>query len=157
MRKNTIDIPTPPCFTTNMVVQISDINYGGHVGNERYLLFAQETRLRFLEQLNCSEMKFGGHGLILSEATAAYFLELFYGDPITTSFSIGAIGRAGFECFCLIEVTRNGKKACAAKVLTKMVCFDFNDRKVKSIPDHLKKALAYCATGQPVSGIPDLP
>lgn len=60
-----------------MTVQIGDINYGGHAGNERYLLFAQETRLRFLETIGCSEMKFGDYGLVLAEATLEYFHELF--------------------------------------------------------------------------------
>lgn len=157
MRKNKIEIPAAPCFTTNMTVQISDINYGGHVGNERYLLFAQETRLRFLAELGFSEIQFGEYGLVLAEATVEYFYELFYGDQISVSLSIGEIGRASFECFYAIEVTRDEKKLMAAKVETKMVCFDYSDRKIKSIPDQLKKILGHCALGNSLSGIPNLP
>lgn len=157
MRKNKIDIPAAPCFTTYIAVQISDINYGGHVGNERYLLFAQETRLRFLSVMGCSEMKFGEYGLVLAEATVEYFHELFYGDEITISLSIGEIGRANFESFYSIEVSRDQKKVIATKMVTKMVCFDYNDRKIKAIPDKLRIALHHCASGQPVSGIPNLP
>ncbi|MEY2595765.1 MAG: hypothetical protein RL634_279 [Bacteroidota bacterium] len=157
MRKNKIEIPTAPCFTTKIDIQISDINYGGHVGNERYLLFAQETRLRFLSELGFSEIKFGEHGLVLAEATVEYFHELFYGDQITVELSIGEIGRASFECFYAIEVIRAEKKMMAAKVETKMACFDYSERKIKSIPDHLKKILEHCALGNPLSGIPNLP
>ena len=157
MRKNKINIPNLSCFTTSIKVQIADINYGGHVGNDRYLLFAQETRLRFLATLGCSEMKFGAYGLVLAEATVEYFYELFHGDEITITFSIGEVGRASFECYYLIEVMRADKKVTASKVETKMACFDFSDRKIKSIPDNLKKALEHCATGKSISGIPNLP
>lgn len=157
MRKNNIEIPASPCFTTSIDVQISDINYGGHVGNERYLLFAQETRLRFLASLGFSEIKFGEHGLVLAEATVEYFHELFYGDQISVVFSIGKIGRASFECFYAMEVTRAEQKVTAAKVETKMVCFDYSERKIKSIPNQLKKILEHCALGNPLSGIPNLP
>lgn len=157
MRKNNIEIPTASCFTTTIDVQISDINYGGHVGNERYLLFAQETRLRFLAKLGFSEIKFGEHGLVLAEARVEYFHELFHGDQITVALSIGEIGRASFECFYAIEVIRAEKKVMAAKVETNMVCFDYSERKIKSIPDHLKKILEHCSLGQPLSGIPNLP
>lgn len=157
MRKNNIEIPSVPCFNTTIDIQISDINYGGHVGNERYLLFAQETRLRFLSALGFSEIKFGEHGLVLAEAAVEYFHELFYGDQITVALSIGKIGRASFECFYAIESTRAEKKVMAAKVETKMVCFDYSERKIKSIPDYLKKILEHCALGNPLSGIPNLP
>lgn len=157
MRKNKINIPDSSCFKTSIKVQIADINYGGHVGNERYLLFAQETRLRFLAELGFSEIKFGEHGLVLAEATVEYFYELFYGDQITVALSIGEIGRASFECFYAIEVIRAEKKVTAAKVETKMVCFDYSERKIKSIPNQLKKILEHYALGNPLSGIPNLP
>lgn len=157
MRKNNIEISTAPCYSTSLIIQIADINYGGHVGNERYLLFAQETRLRFLAEIGCSEMKFGDHGLVLAEASVEYFHELFYGDHIRISLSIGDIGRASFECMYIVEVNRSDKKMLAAKLSTKMVCFDYTERKIKSIPDHLKKTLEQCANGGLNLSVPNLP
>lgn len=148
MRKNKITIPSPPCFQTTIAVQIGDINYGGHVGNERYLLLAQETRLRFLETIGCSEMKFGEYGLVLAEATLEYFHELFYRDLITIHLSIGNIGRASFECFYSIEVERENKKITAAIIKTNMVCFDYQERKVKSIHPDLRVVLEHCKKGK---------
>lgn len=148
MRKEKIIIPTSPCYRTSYTVQIGDINYGGHVGNERYLLFAQETRLRFLETIGCSEMKFGDYGLVLAEAEIDYVHELFYGDRITVELSIAAISRASFECYYLISSEKESKSITAALVVTKMVCFDYTARKIKSIPDDLKALLLRCSTGQ---------
>ncbi len=147
MRKNKINIPSPPCFQTSISVQIGDINYGGHVGNERYLLFAQETRLRFLETIGCSEMKFGEHGLVLAEATLEYFHELFFRDTITIHLSIGNIGRASFGCYYSIQVERENKLLTAAEIETKMVCFDYRERKVKSINPDMRAMLEDCEKG----------
>ncbi|NBO48720.1 MAG: acyl-CoA thioesterase [Chitinophagia bacterium] len=147
MRKNKILIPTPPCFETVLTVQTGDINYGRHVGNERYLLFAQEARLRFFDSIGCSEMKFGEFGLVLAEAELEYFHELFYGEIITIALSVDTISRASFECFYSISVERENKKIIAAVVVTKMVCFDYTHRKVKSISEDLRAVLHHCTKG----------
>ena len=107
MRNKKISIPSPFCFKTEMTVQVSDINYGGHVGNERYLLFAQETRMRFLATIGCSEMHFGPFGLALTEAHVEYFHELFHGNTIRISLAIGTLSRASFDCFYLIKLLKN--------------------------------------------------
>jgi len=36
-------------FSCQLPVRITDINYGGHVGNDRLLVFAHEARMRFLQ------------------------------------------------------------------------------------------------------------
>ena len=102
-------------------------------------------------------MKFGEYGLVLAEASVEYLHELFYGDHITISLSIEEIGRASFECMYVVEVKRSDKKMMAAKLSTKMVCFDYTERKIKSIPDHLKKTLQQCANGELKLSVPNLP
>lgn len=147
MAKNKITIPTPVCFTTRIVAKKEDINYGGHVGNERFLLFAQETRMQFLQTLGCSELKFGPYGLILAEAHVEYMSELFLGETIEIHLSITAPTRAAFECYYQIKINREGKMIAAANIRTNMVCFDYNERKVKSIPESLKSELSKLAQG----------
>ena len=145
MRNRNITIPSPFCFETALTVQVSDINYGGHVGNERYLLFAQETRMRFLSTIGCSEVHFGPFGLVLTEAHVEYFHELFHGNTIRISLSIGTLSRASFDCFYLIKLLKIEEEIEVATIKTSMVCFDYKERKVKSIPDELKKILEQCA------------
>lgn len=147
MAKNKITIPTPVCFTTEIVAKKEDINYGGHVGNERFLLFAQETRMQFLKTLGCSELKFGPYGLILAEAHVEYMSELFLGECIEIQLSINTPSRAAFECYYQIKTNREGKTVAAANIRTNMVCFDYNERKVKSIPESLKWELTKFAQG----------
>lgn len=139
--------PGKPCFETRMSVQVGDINYGNHVGNERYLLFAQETRIRFLQTIGCSEVKFGPYGLVLTEAHAEYFHELFYGEEMLIRLSLGEPSRASFDCFYEIFVERPTGLITAAVIKTAMVCFDYQERKVRSIPEPLKTILTDCAKG----------
>ena len=74
MREKKLLSSKPYIYQTQLQVQIDDINYGGHVGNERYLLFAQETRMRFLQTMGHSEIKFGAFGIVVAEACIEYFL-----------------------------------------------------------------------------------
>lgn len=157
MRNRKIQIPSPFCFSTNLAVQVSDINYGGHVGNERYLLFAQETRMRFLESIGCSELHFGPFGLALTEAHVEYFHELFHGNSIKVSIAIGTPSRASFDCFYSITVLLNDHAVESAIIKTSMVCFDYKMRKVRSIPDDLRAILEDCANGKIPSAIPNIP
>ena len=142
-----IKIPTPVCFTTEITTSASDINYGGHVGNERFLLFAQETRIRFLNSLGCSETSFGPYGLILAEAHVEYLSELFDGEKLKIELAINPPTRVAFECYFQIKTNRNNKEIKAAMIKTNMICFDYNERKVKSIPETLKSELSKLAQG----------
>lgn len=150
MRHKKIIPPEHTCFTTRLDVQIGDINYGGHVGNERYLLFAQETRLRFLQSIGQSEVNFGSFGLVLTESHVEYFHELFRGDQLEISLSITPPSRASFDCYYVIAVTRNNQQVIAAVIKTCMVCFDYNERKVKSIPSSLSEQLSRLAKAETV-------
>jgi acyl-CoA thioesterase FadM len=142
-----INIPTPVCFIAQRKVTTTDINYGGHVGNERFLLFAQETRIAFLNTLGFSEISFGAYGLILAEAHIEYVNELFDEEDLTIDLSITAPTRVAFECYYQIKTTRAGKEIKAAVIQTNMICFDYKERKVKSIPEDIKQLLTSKSLG----------
>jgi acyl-CoA thioester hydrolase len=139
--------PGPTCYETFIDVQIGDINYGNHVGNERYLLFAQETRIRFLQSIGCSEVKFGEYGLVLTEAHVEYLHELFHGDKLMIKVSVSEPSRASFDCFYEIIAMRSSGNVTAALIKTAMVCFDYNERKVRSISEPLRLKLEALSRG----------
>lgn len=139
MREKKLLSSTPYIFQTELNVQIDDINYGGHVGNERYLLFAQETRMRFLKTLGHSEVKFGEYGIVVAEAGIEYLLELFHGDKILVSISLDNISRVAFDCFYKIEKIINDELVLVACMKTNMVCYDYKEKKVRSIPNDIRK------------------
>ena len=138
MREKKLISPSPYIYQTVLTIQIDDINYGGHVGNERYLLFAQETRMRFLKTIGHTEVKFGEFGIVVAEASIEYFAELFHGEHITISISIDNINRVAFDCFYKIEKKVDEKIIVAACIKTNMVCYDYKGKKVRSIPDDIR-------------------
>ena len=141
MPRNKILPPTPVCFVLNLQVKETDVNYAGHAGNERYLLFAQEARLAFLKSLGYTELEFGAYGLILAETHVEYLTELFLDESIEVHLSISAPTRVAFECYYQVKTNREGKSVTAANIKSNMVCFDYKERKVKSIPEEIKSLL----------------
>jgi len=65
-------------FRVRYPVRIGDINYGGHLGNDKYLLLFHDARLAYLAGLGASEKDIGGGaGLIMSEAHVRFQAEVF--------------------------------------------------------------------------------
>ena len=62
-----LDMPKEFLFSTEMPVRISDVNYGGHLGNDSVMSMAHETRVRFLAEHGYSELDVCGAGMIQSE------------------------------------------------------------------------------------------
>jgi acyl-CoA thioesterase FadM len=76
-----------------------------------------------------------------------YFNELFHGDSLEITLALTTPSRASFDCYYTITVTRNNTPITAAVVKTAMVCFDYTERKVKSIPEALRALLTRLAEG----------
>ena len=82
MAKNDILIPEKFPFSVSLPVRITDMNYGGHLGNDRYLTISHEARVKFLEWLGYTELDFSGPGLILANVAIDYKAEIKYGDNL---------------------------------------------------------------------------
>ncbi len=113
------------------------MNYGGHLGNDSFLTIAHEARIRFLHSFGFSELNFGGVGLIMSDVAIDFKAEIKYGDAVTVQIGIGEKGRVNFDLIYQIFAERNSKKILAANIRTGMVCFDYNLKKVKAIPEEI--------------------
>lgn len=133
---------SPPAhfpFTTTLPVRITDLNYGGHVGNDTILSLVHEARMQFLQSLGYTEMNMEGVSLIMSDAAIEFRGEVFYGDTIRAFVAAAEFSRAGFELYYRFE-TGDNKTVALAK--TGMVCFNYNQRKVASLPEAAQTRLA---------------
>ncbi len=63
MARVKLDLPETFLFATEVILRLSDINYGGHVGNDAVLVLAQEARMRFLSSRGWSELDVAGVAL----------------------------------------------------------------------------------------------
>lgn len=129
-----IDLPSNPLFTTELQVRVSDINYGGHVGNDSILTLMHEARLIFYRSLGFkNEISFEGPvGQIITDAVIEYKAESFLGDLLQIQIFIDEITKYGFEM--LYKITNKNTDKEIARGKTGIVCFDYDKRKVASIP-----------------------
>lgn len=131
-------------FCCSIPVRVTDLNYGGHVGNDRILTYAQEARMAFLQQWGYTELNTAGKGLIMADAGIQYKGEAFYGDMLRVEVGVAEIGKSSFELYYRISSIRNGATALIALVKTGMVCFDYATRSVCAMPLALAENLNRC-------------
>jgi len=126
----------PYPFVCELTVRTTDLNYGGHLGNDRLLALAQEARVAFLAAHRWSELDCGGAGLIMGDAALVYRAECFAGDVLR--FAVAAVepARVGFRL--AMRVTRLSDDAEVALVETGMVCFDYARRRPVALPDAVR-------------------
>lgn len=135
MARIKLTVPEHFAFSANLPIRISDINYGGHVGNDTVLSFIHEARVLFLKQLEVSELRFGDVSLIMSNVVIEFKKELFYGDSIVIKIAVTELTRVGFELFYLIM---KDDETIAALASTGMICYDYNARKIAPFPTAIK-------------------
>jgi YbgC/YbaW family acyl-CoA thioester hydrolase len=136
-----IDLPAEFRFTTVIPVRISDINYGGHVGNDAILSLLHEARMQYLAHYGYTEMQFAGVGMIMSDVAISFKNELFYGDTIKASVTIGELSGVAFELYYKLEKEANGSLLTAATAKTGMVCYDYTQKKIVAVPPEIRGRL----------------
>ncbi|HEX8461205.1 MAG TPA: thioesterase family protein [Segetibacter sp.] len=134
MERIKILLPERFDFSTVLKIRITDLNYGGHVGNDVFLSLVHEARQQYLHQYGYSEMNFAGTGLIMADAAIEFKNELRYADEVKISVVATGFDRLGFDIFYLLEVKKAESWILAGKVKTGMMCFDYSAKKKTSIP-----------------------
>ncbi|HRP56640.1 thioesterase family protein [Agriterribacter sp.] len=136
-----LELPGHFSFSTKIPVRITDINYGGHAGNDSILAMIHEARIQFLQQYAYNEKDFAGVGLIMNDVAIEFKKELFYGDVADVAVTATAFERVSFDIVYKLNTHRNGKDITVAAAKTGMVCFDYNSKKITSVPEEARKKL----------------
>jgi acyl-CoA thioester hydrolase len=125
-------------FTTFIPVRITDLNYGGHVGNDTVLSIVHEARMQFLQHYGYTEMIFCGTGMIMSDVCMEFKNELFYGDNVKASVAIAEFSKVSFAFYYKLEKEINGHTVLAAIARTGMVCYNYEAKKIAPVPEKIK-------------------
>lgn len=137
-------MPGPFYFSCIIPVRITDINYGGHVGNDTVLSVIHEARMQFFRNLGYTEMNFAGTGMLMADVAIEFKKELFYGDAVRVSVKAGELSKIGFDLFYKLEVTREAsgdQQIVAAAAKTGMICYNYERKKIVSVPDAAREKL----------------
>jgi acyl-CoA thioester hydrolase len=120
-------LPTYLPFKTEIPIRISDINYGGHLGNDAVLSIVHETRIQFLQSLGYSELNIEGLGMMMTDAVVVYSSEGFYGDVLT------------IEAVVTDFLTNKATGKEVARVKTGIVFMNPQTRKISPLPEPFRK------------------
>lgn len=129
-----ISLPDKFLFKTEIAVRASDLNYGGHVGNDSMLMLLQEARIQFYRHLGFKdEVGFEGSiGQIITDAAIQYKAESFLGDVLIVQLAVADFTTYGFDMLYLVTNKATGKEIARGK--TGIVCFDYSRRKMARLP-----------------------
>jgi acyl-CoA thioester hydrolase len=139
-----LDLPEKYQFNTEIPLRVSDINYGGHLGNDAVLALAQEARVRFLRSHGWTEQDVAGVGIIMTDAAVVYRSEAFYGDLLSIDVAVADLQQLG--CDFLFRMVNKASGREVARVKTGIVFFDYATRKPSPVPEEFKKV---CDEGSP--------
>ena len=125
-----LHLPAKTVFTTEIPARITDINYGGHLGNDSLLSILHEARVQFLKNFGFTESNIDGVGIIMSDAVLVYKAEVFHGDVLKIEIGVDDLQAIGADITYRVLV--GGKETARAK--TGIVFFDYANRKIVPTP-----------------------
>ena len=129
MNRIRLQLPDGFRFYTEMTIRITDLNYGGHVGNDRFLSLIHDARQLFLESKGYTELSVEGHGLIMTDAVVEYKKELNHRDKVRIWVMASDFDKMGFDIFYRMEVWREEEWQLAGRVKTGMIGYDYSQKK----------------------------
>ena len=134
-----LKIPNLFHFETQLTIRVSDLNYGGHLGNDSFLTLAHESRVQFFKSINMTERNFFGRSLIMADSIVIYKSQGFLGDEVNVQMSITNCRSHGFQLFYLFKKKQDGVDL--AHIQTSMVFYDYKKGKIMPFPQSFKNYL----------------
>jgi len=120
-------------YTANYRVTVGDINYGGHMGNDRALVVFQDARVQMLASLGFSEINIGDEtGIIMVESGVRYLREVLLHDQLQIDVSVTELTG---KKFCLEYITlRLPDQEKVFSGITVFLAFNYLQKKVVRLP-----------------------
>ena len=141
MQRLKLSLPDTFSFSTTIPVRITDINYGGHLGNDKVLSLLQEARMQYLQYYGYTELNLGGTGSILANAAVEYKHEVKYGDVLKIYIAAADFDKIGFDLYYKVMILKDETETLAARAKTGVICFDYTAGKKVAVPQEVVNKL----------------
>jgi acyl-CoA thioester hydrolase len=138
-----LDLPDDFPFSAEIPLRITDINYGGHLGNDALLSLLHEARMQFLRHYGFTETDVDGTAIIMADAAIVYKSEAFYGEVSNIEVAVGDVQSHGCDFVYRVTNKETGKEIARAK--TGIVFFDYRKRKIVHVPQKFRMLFAPAA------------
>lgn len=132
MARIKLELPENFPFDTELRVRITDVNYGGHMGNDALLGLLHEARVRFLAHHGLTELDIGGAGIIIADSVIVYQSEAFSGETLVIAVTVTDFNPYGCDFVYRVTEKASGREVARAK--TGIVFFDYRQRTVQPVP-----------------------
>lgn len=135
-----VEIPLPERFpfSTELPIRVTDLNYGGHLGNDAVLSLVHEARVRFLASHGWKELDVAGAGIIMSDAAVVYRAEGFYGMVLRIEVAVDDLRTRSCDLVYRLTDVATGKEIARAK--TGILFYDYAAKRVVSTPEPFRAA-----------------
>ncbi len=140
MARIKLDLPEHFPFATELRVRITDVNYGGHMGNDSLLGLLHEARVRFLDRCGFSELNICGLGLIMADSVIVYKSEAFPGESLEIAVTATDFNKYGCDFVYRVTEKLSGREVARAK--TGIVFFDYARRAIQPVPPAFRELFA---------------
>lgn len=136
MARIKIELPERFIFSTELPIYINHINFGGHLDNALLLTLVSEARARFFQSLGYTELDVEGGGIIAADAAVQYKSEAFHGETMVLEMAADDFNKYGCDLVWRMSDKATGREVARGK--TGIVFFDYEQRKVRSVPEAFK-------------------
>jgi acyl-CoA thioesterase FadM len=116
------------------IIEVTDLNYGNHMGNDALVGIIHRARVHFLHRLGASEKNLGDGktGILQTDLIINYKGEGLLFDKLIVKSSIGELRPKSFRMFHRIATKQNRLIALAE---TGIVAFNYHKRNVARLPE----------------------
>ena len=132
MARVKIILPDKFNYSTLIDVRITNINYGGHLGNDSVLGIIHEARVRWLAEHGFTERNIDGIGIIMIDAVINFSVEGFYGDKLRIDVAVDEITKAGSDIYYRFVNVANDRIIVKAK--TNIAFYNYESKRMARIP-----------------------
>ena len=132
MARTKLLLPEKFNYSTLINVRITDINYGGHLGNDSVLGIIHEARVRLLAEKGFTEGNIDGVGILMMDAVINFPSEGFYGDKLRIDVAVDEITNAGCDIYYRFVNLANDNVIVKAK--TNIAFYNYDSKKVARTP-----------------------
>lgn len=119
--------------TYETAVEVTDLNYGNHLGNDALVGIVHRARVHFLRFLDAGENDLGDGktGILVADMALNYKGEGFLFDRIVVQSSIGELQAKSFRMYHRVTASDNRLIGLAE---VGIAAFDYQSRKLARIP-----------------------
>jgi len=137
MKSIKIILPEKFIYETEIHVRITDINFAGHLGNDRFLSIIHEARARFLHSLGYSELNVEGIATIVNNAAIIYKTQSFFGEQLVVKLALDDPGHVSCNFKYLLLNKKTGKEVARAQ--TGFVFLDYKSGEMIEMPEKFRR------------------